>query len=46
MQIIFLLVFWTVFLCVKTLCPGTRFVDLAGLELTEVYMSLPCEFWD
>jgi hypothetical protein len=27
-------------------CPGSHFVDVAGLELREIYLSLPPECWD
>jgi hypothetical protein len=27
-------------------CPGTHFVDQAGLELTEIHLPLPPECWD
>ncbi|KAL6045915.1 hypothetical protein STEG23_018413, partial [Scotinomys teguina] len=35
-----------VYLCNSPGCPGTRFVDQAGLELTEIYLSLPPKCWD
>ena len=27
-------------------CPGTCSADQTGLELTEIYLALPPEFWD
>jgi hypothetical protein len=27
-------------------CPGTCSVDQAGLELTEIHLSLPLKFWE
>ena len=26
--------------------PGTHYVDQAGLELTEIHLPLPPEYWD
>ena len=38
--------FKTGFLCSFGACPGTYLVDQAGLELTEICLSLPPECWD
>ena len=39
--------FETGFLCVALEpCPGTHFVDQAGLKLTEIDLRLPPECWD
>jgi hypothetical protein len=27
-------------------CPGSSFIDQAGLELTEIHLPLPPECWD
>ena len=40
------LFFETGFLCSFGACPGTPSVDQAGLELTEIRLSLPSECWD
>jgi hypothetical protein len=36
----------TAFLCNSPHCPGTCFVDQAGLELTENHQPLPPECWN
>jgi hypothetical protein len=41
---IFVWFFKAGFLCMK--CPETLFVDQTVLELTEIHLPLPPEFWD
>ena len=44
---LFVLVFQhRVYLCDSSDCPETHFIDQAGLELTEIHLSLPTKFWD
>ena len=38
--------FETRFLCSFGACPGTHSVDQAGLELTEIRLPPPPEYWD
>lgn len=44
------LIFIYLFLVSISLCsfgfPGTHYVNQANLELTEMFLSLPAEYWD
>ena len=41
-----LLVLDRVSLCKSWSCPGMRFIDQAGLKLTEIHLRLPPKCWD